>query len=727
MNNLRDELWPYDENREEAQREAERKRRARERQQRALAEMQEAGRKFIEQNEKTMDLDEGSLGSTSEKTYTCTSCIQTTSCTYERPVGLVVFLQTTSVLGHQTMNRERVALLPSDGDSALHFLEGNTRRYNFRDREKNASEKLKKSWPHSVNFGLEEGVYVQTCGHHMHLDCLESYLKTLEETKRQGKVDLDRDEYRCPFCKQLANAILPLMPESKDSHPKSHPRNIDLEIFNNLQNIKQNCENSNFIYAIQKFVKNLSNFTKISEDCSFPFLTSVAHTNFEIELIQRYGTLSRPPPDFAPLIPASDCKVSLLRVLAIHTATLEDRWPFWPIWQQLTHVVEVKDQKSDVPLLLRDPTVTLIQFVLLLPLHLDETHFLSLVRSLYNLLFYQIVVQLSYGLCEAELDKILNDGVYFTPHNASGAILYYIIRYFRDNNLFWQEMTVPDEEILVVRDLQNIADDFEPQIQSLCLPFLRIAALLRHHLFGQSIPDIGSLEEEFLKLVYYLELESEPMPIRDFNAARALNWRNGESALKVPQNWCDTFRAAFTGLSELTVPSKSLIVDQHISWHMPKLLKLPPEYEKIFTYYDKRRCHKCGSMPSVCLLCGKIMCLKNFCCNLCHGDTTSDVCETVRHATECGSGTGIFLDIASTCIIVIRGKRACEYDPLYLNKFREIDKGWTRGEPLVLSEDRYKLLEERWLGHKFDQTDLTWFWHQNRFCDRLLKRQQSQC
>lgn len=107
-----------------------------------------------------------------------------------------------------------------------------------------------------------------------------------------------------------------------------------------------------------------------------------------------------------------------------------------------------------------------------------------------------------------------------------------------------------------------------------------MATLLRHHLYEQPIPTIRSPETEFVRLVYYLELVTEGMDWNCFNAAVALQWQNEEVSDSVPRFWCDQFRA-FVTTNEIA--SRSLIVDQHISWQMPKLLSLPREYEKIFT------------------------------------------------------------------------------------------------------------------------------------------------
>lgn len=79
--------------------------------------------------------------------------------------------------------------------------------------------------------------------------------------------------------------------------------------------------------------------------------------------------------------------------------------------------------EREVPLMLRDPTALLLQFVLLLPLHLDQSksdptashfprltssfpaYFTTVVKMVYNLLYYQVVTQVSIGLTGAERAK----------------------------------------------------------------------------------------------------------------------------------------------------------------------------------------------------------------------------------------------------------------------------------------------------------------------------------
>lgn len=72
---------------------------------------------------------------------------------------------------------------------------------------------LQFSWLISVNLGWEGGVHVQTCGHHLHLDCLKSYLESLRSQQRHQSLAVERGEYLCPLCRQLANSVLPLSPQ----------------------------------------------------------------------------------------------------------------------------------------------------------------------------------------------------------------------------------------------------------------------------------------------------------------------------------------------------------------------------------------------------------------------------------------------------------------------------------------------------------------------------------
>lgn len=143
--------------------------------------------------------------------------------------------------------------------------------------------------------------------------------------------------------------------------------------------------------AIGKVMEDMSSSTKLKPmfkpktipQSLFLFVTSIARTNLEVELIQRGGTLVLPsnePP--YPLLPKRDCIVPLLHVLAAHArvARVLAMWPAWITFKQLCGLMTTKVPittlapiEREVPLLLHDPIALLLQFILLLPLHLDQS------------------------------------------------------------------------------------------------------------------------------------------------------------------------------------------------------------------------------------------------------------------------------------------------------------------------------------------------------------------
>lgn len=80
--------------------------------------------------------------------------------------------------------------------------------------------------------------------------------------------------------------------------------------------------------------------------------------------------------------------VPLLHVLAVHARVLA-LWPDRMTFQQLCGMPAAPPNANalapierEVPLLLRDPTALLLQFVLLLPLHLDQSKYSCLLYYL---------------------------------------------------------------------------------------------------------------------------------------------------------------------------------------------------------------------------------------------------------------------------------------------------------------------------------------------------------
>lgn len=209
---------------------------------------------------------------------------------------------------------------------------------------------------------------------------------------------------------------------------------------------------------------------------------------------------------------------------------------------------------------------------------------------MYNLIYYQIVVQLCTSLTDLECSQIIekysnepevpDKGV----SNIGAAMAFVLNQMNRCRNL--RQETVMDEDATATASTsassssssQIYMNSMEQQLQKLCLPFLRVACLLRHHLYHQELPYVASPQLEFVRLVYYLDLVTESMDWESFNAAKGLCFIPGTEKT-LPQYWCSQFMESRPASDSI----RELVINQHVSWQQPRLLGLPKEYERLFT------------------------------------------------------------------------------------------------------------------------------------------------
>jgi E3 ubiquitin-protein ligase UBR3 len=246
-------------------------------------------------------------------------------------------------------------------------------------------------------------------------------------------------------------------------------------------------------------------------------------------------------------------------------------------------------------------------------------YFTCIVKVMYNLLYYQIVLQFCTRLTDEECEEVITkfSETRKIPENgvlglgpAMALVLNNLDRCknFRQDpleNEFNQQFdddddvemseefeaagassTAPTPAAKMI-DLDAKLADFELELQSLCLPYLRNAALLRHHIYHQELPEVKGPELEFARLVYFLELVTKSMDWKKFNAAKALCFAK-DTEISLPIHWCEV-------LKESRPPhdtTRELITSQHMAWHQPQLLALPREYERLFTVSFKMKTKK---------------------------------------------------------------------------------------------------------------------------------------
>lgn len=224
INEIRQRLWPNQREKQAEQRaketkeKEERSKRARERQQKLMEEFANKQKRFMEQTAEEMDFCDDEQENddeevTREKEYVCIICNQTSPSTESKPIGLVVLIESSGVVGHRRKCGERFNL-PLNDEEAKALT---TERFATEFTCQNQLLTLRfgeESWYLTSNNSFESGIIVQSCGHYVHLTCHEAYLNSLNS---QPSLNVERGEFLCPFCRQLANAVLPLSPQTETS------------------------------------------------------------------------------------------------------------------------------------------------------------------------------------------------------------------------------------------------------------------------------------------------------------------------------------------------------------------------------------------------------------------------------------------------------------------------------------------------------------------------------
>lgn len=119
-------IWPFKKQRDEAKKQKEnkereeRRKRAKERQEKLMAEFANKQKQFMEKAMETDENNEGMEDSVlvSKQEYDCVICNQSSPSTEDKPMGLVVLIQATSVVGHRRRygQPERTTLPTGDDD-----------------------------------------------------------------------------------------------------------------------------------------------------------------------------------------------------------------------------------------------------------------------------------------------------------------------------------------------------------------------------------------------------------------------------------------------------------------------------------------------------------------------------------------------------------------------------------------------------------------------------------
>jgi len=118
---------------------------------------------------------------------------------------------------------------------------------------------------------------------------------------------------------------------------------------------------------------------------------------------------------------------------------------------------------------------------------------------------------------------------------------------------------------------------------------------------------------------------------------------------------------------------------------------LPERFDKLMMKKTCRYTHENIEDPTLCLICGDILCSRKCteCCNV-----VSGVGPVTEHVLKKHGGCGVVLRISSSDILIFRGAFCASYPSLYVDAYGEEDRGLRRGKPLILSSDRFNALDK---------------------------------
>ncbi|GAB4833796.1 hypothetical protein Ancab_032045 [Ancistrocladus abbreviatus] len=238
-------------------------------------------------------------------------------------------------------------------------------------------------------------------------------------------------------------------------------------------------------------------------------------------------------------------------------------------------------------------------------------------------------------------------------------------------------------------------------VQSLSLPYLRRCALLWKLLnFSTSTPISGRAHVldtcdvvDCMEISNVVEEVNEVSELENMFVIPPINAIVDDQVLRsLARGWFHHFCEVFECCNIQRV--------LHLTPAVPfQLMRLPILYQDILQRYIKPRCPDCKDIleaPALCLLCGRL-CSPSWrpCCR-------ESGCQA--HAMTCGAGTGVFLMIKKTTILLQRNARQAPWPSPYLDAFGEEDREMHRGKPLYLNEERYAALTFMVASHGLDRS-----------------------
>ncbi|CAL1379064.1 unnamed protein product [Linum trigynum] len=607
-----------------------------------------------------------------------------------------------------------------------------------------------------------DGIHLSSCGHAVHQSCLDRYLSSLRERyirriaiEGGHIVNPDKGEFLCPVCRRLANSVLPSFPGNfrKGGKPMVSPVNLSndreafllMKGFALLQSAANISRNRNILRTVplninRRAAPNLDFVCRMLCKLYFPnrqekFLgtsgvnesmimwDTLKYSLITMEISARSGKESTMPTYtldslYKELNSSSGFTLSMLlkivqfvrsnnvlRVLQRYrgiqlfgdsiclgafkkSGDSTERHAGDLLWKQLDKEVLFPDvpfwNRAADPIIAHDPFSSLMWVLFCLPQQFFscEDSLLYLVHVFYSVAVIQAIITYC-GLKDSKYDGL----------DYGDSLITDILNILRESG--WVRQYFVSTGV-------DSSGDIMVVIRRLSFPFLRRCALLwkllrtsvsapfcsrEERLFSNHVDQVADMETDFAEIneVENLEKLFKIPPLDIILKDHALR--------DIAMKWCNHFCFDYR--------TRSFKGNLHLAPAVPfRLMHLPRVYQDLLQRYIKQTCATCKSVvleePALCLLCGRL-CSPNW--KTCCSETKTQI-----HAATCGAGTGVFLLIKRTTILLQRCARQAPWPSPYLDAFGEEDVEMQRGKPLYLNEERYAALSQMVASHGLDRS-----------------------
>ncbi|XP_022906723.2 E3 ubiquitin-protein ligase UBR2 [Onthophagus taurus] len=603
--------------------------------------------------------------------------------------------------------------------------------------------------PLFLNSDLGPAPYTSTCGHVMHSACWQRYFVNVmqKENRRPYRLrhpasfDIEKQEFLCPLCECLSNTAIPLLPSLTNFHSPSkegEPVNFSewLTAINDIvRQTKGTCHGSFHCKETASNpcleCENIGNYLDCGESCEDRMHQICIPPNFE-----ELQSLGDKKESFKEIFPISSVELSdnLQEIIdlyaqAPYTRGLnvgshpDDRRIAPMAWKSCAytiHTIEMILRDANKPLLgnlssrHRDCIESLVRVMAVLGnTCLTDKVIASHAAKLLSLLIacreddpsilewdsFGFLVSLTFSLPSiftSGKNLCIPTGGTLELHTARLLLTVHIVKILvlKSLNDGDRSMEVDGEVIdytpKIISILTKECDDWKyyyDEIKRACIPFLRCMVLLYQHLTdhppGEILTEVGGDTYENICVYLGLPTDINDLFIEDKVLYLVNNW------LKHPE-----LKSLLTCQKPAPQPLEPLAIN--------KLVELPVDYSELINTVSSFTCpnrdHDDSRNPTMCLVCGEILCSQNYCCQTEVNKVVVGACN--YHAYKCGAGVGIFLRIRDCEILFLASpNRGLLLAPPYLDDYGETDQGLKRGNPLKLSQDLYKKFQNMWLNH----------------------------